>query len=375
MRWKVCSPFLFCAIATVAAPVAAHPLILPKAMVEIEGPSLRMVITYDVAALVMQAGRHLDDLLAEELRTMPEPDVSARLEDVLTVLRAGLHFECDGHAIKPTSIELPTAEQLQATTPAGTGPMNTLIRIAAELPAEARRLAITLPADLGPMELIVRASDMPLFHQPLPEGQKSFPVPLRADVIDNTPQPSWFKTAVHYLFLGFEHIVPKGLDHILFVLGLFLLTPGWRPLLWQVTAFTLAHSITLALAMFQVVALSPDIVEPLIALSIVLIAVENIVTSTLQPWRPAVVFGFGLLHGLGFAGVLSELGLPPGQLILPLVTFNIGVELGQLAVILVAFLLVGHWQTKPWYRQRIVIPASLAIAAVALYWTWERTLG
>jgi hypothetical protein len=176
-----------------------------------------------------------------------------------------------------------------------------------------------------------------------------------------------------YIALGFEHILPKGLDHILFVLGLFLLSLEVKPILMQVTAFTLAHSVTLALSMYGVVSLPSSIVEPLIALSIVFVAVENIFSRGYKPWRSAVVFGFGLLHGMGFAGVLTELGLPRSQFVPALISFNIGVELGQLSVIAMAFAAVGIWfGAKPWYRARVTIPSSVAIALVGLYWTIER---
>ncbi len=176
-----------------------------------------------------------------------------------------------------------------------------------------------------------------------------------------------------YLELGFTHILPKGTDHILFVLGIFLLSIRLKPILMQVTAFTIAHTITLALTIYGVVSLSPRIVEPLIALSIVYVAVENIVTPKLSPWRVAVVFAFGLLHGMGFAGVLAELGLPRSEFLPALLSFNAGVELGQLAVIAIAFLLIGlPFRNKPWYRRRIVIPGSIAIAAVGLFWFVQR---
>ena len=166
------------------------------------------------------------------------------------------------------------------------------------------------------------------------------------------------------------------MDHILFVLGLFLLSLRWKPLLFQVTAFTLAHSITLALTIYGIFSLSPKIVEPLISASIVYVAVENIFTRDLKPWRVFVVFGFGLLHGMGFAGVLSEIGLPRSDFLLALITFNVGVELGQLAVIVLAFLSVGLWtMRKSWYRERISVPASAAIALIGTYWTVDRVLG
>jgi hydrogenase/urease accessory protein HupE len=180
-------------------------------------------------------------------------------------------------------------------------------------------------------------------------------------------------TAWRYLTLGFTHIVPRGLDHILFVLGIFLLSGRARTVLWQVSAFTVAHSITLGLSMYDLLAVSPRIVEPLIALSIVYVAIENIFFSELRPWRVALVFAFGLLHGLGFAGALRELGLPRSEFVTALLTFNVGVEAGQLAVLTAAFTLVG-WQCArhDWYRSRIVVPASLMIACTAVYWTIER---
>ncbi|MEM7297982.1 MAG: HupE/UreJ family protein, partial [Bacteroidota bacterium] len=182
----------------------------------------------------------------------------------------------------------------------------------------------------------------------------------------------WLEKSSLFVKAGIEHIVPKGMDHILFVLGLFFSSLILGSLLWQVTAFTLAHTITLALAALGFVQAPSGIVEPLIALSIVWIAVENCVFKQTNKWRPAVVFGFGLLHGLGFASVLSEYGLPKGDLVPSLLAFNIGVELGQLLVLLTAALLVWFIRKKDWYRQRIQIPASFMIAFVGLYWFIER---
>jgi len=183
---------------------------------------------------------------------------------------------------------------------------------------------------------------------------------------------SFLSAASQYLKLGFEHILPKGLDHILFVLGLFLLSRQFRPLFWQVSAFTVAHTLTLALSMLEVVSLPARIVEPLIALSITYVAVENLCTAELKVWRPIVVFLFGLLHGMGFAGVLRELGLPEGQFATALISFNLGVELGQLSVVGLAFLAVGLFRERTWYRSAVVMPASFLIAAVGLYWSVQR---
>lgn len=179
--------------------------------------------------------------------------------------------------------------------------------------------------------------------------------------------------ALRYLVLGFTHIVPNGLDHVLFVLGIFLLSRRMRTILAQVSAFTIAHSITLALSMYGLVSVSPSIVEPMIALSIAYIAIENLVLPEFRSWRVALVFCFGLLHGLGFAGALREVGLPRSEFVTALVSFNVGVELGQLTVIAAAFVAVGYWYGgRVWYRQRVVMPASACIACLGVFWTVQR---
>ena len=176
-----------------------------------------------------------------------------------------------------------------------------------------------------------------------------------------------------YIRIGFEHIVPKGTDHILFIVGIFLLSTRLKPLLWQVTMFTVAHTLTLALSMKGIVSLPSNIVEPLIALSIAYVGIENIFAHSLHKSRLVLVFLFGLLHGLGFAGVLSEFGMPPNAFATALISFNVGVELGQLAVIIIAYLAVGIWfRDKPWYHQRITVPGSLIISVIGLYWTYDR---
>jgi len=177
----------------------------------------------------------------------------------------------------------------------------------------------------------------------------------------------------NYLELGFVHIIPLGFDHILFVIGLFLLSSRLSALLWQISAFTLAHTLTLALGATGVVSLPAAIVEPLIALSIVWVGIENLLSNKLHRWRIGVVFCFGLLHGLGFAGVLREIGLSGTHFYSALLSFNLGVELGQLAVITLCFLAVGWARQHADYRRRVVVPASYVIAIIAAYWVFQRT--
>ena len=176
-----------------------------------------------------------------------------------------------------------------------------------------------------------------------------------------------------YLKLGFEHIVPNGFDHILFVVGLCLLSTKIKTLLWQATAFTVAHSITLALSMKGLIVTPPALVEPIIALSIVFVAVENILLTELKPWRVLVVFLFGLIHGMGFASSLNEIGLPRNKFFTSILSFNVGVELGQIVVIVAVFaLIILPFGKKPWYRKYVVYPLSAIIAIIAAYWTVER---
>ena len=189
-----------------------------------------------------------------------------------------------------------------------------------------------------------------------------------------TPNPLGAKVAT-YGRMGFTHILPQGLDHILFVLGLFLLGSNTMALVKQITAFTVAHSITLALTALGVIHLPGRIIEPIIALSIAFVAIENLFARDVRPWRTAVVFVFGLVHGMGFAEVFADAGLRGTGLLTALVSFNVGVELGQLAVVGLAFAVVGWFRKDPRYRQIVVMPASLLIALVAIFWTVQRTFG
>ena len=181
----------------------------------------------------------------------------------------------------------------------------------------------------------------------------------------------WVNKMYIFIKAGFEHIIPEGLDHILFVLGLFFSTIKLRSLILQVTAFTFAHSITLALASIGVVKLQLSFVEPLIFLSIIWVAVENTLFKKTTKWRPFVVFSFGLLHGLGFATLLTEYGLPKDNFISLLLAFNLGVEFGQLAVLLAAFILVRLIFIKTDYKNQLKIPASILIGLFGFYWFVE----
>ncbi|MEO5995869.1 MAG: HupE/UreJ family protein [Chitinophagaceae bacterium] len=177
----------------------------------------------------------------------------------------------------------------------------------------------------------------------------------------------------YYLKLGVSHIIPAGSDHILFVIGLCLLSTKIKTILWQATAFTVAHSITLALSMKSIIVAPSEVVEPIIALSILFVAIENILLNELKPWRILVVFMFGLIHGMGFANALNEIGLPRNKFYTSILSFNAGVEIGQIAVIVGVFLLIIiPFGKQSWYKKFIVYPISAIIALIAAYWTVER---
>ncbi|HMS65902.1 MAG TPA: HupE/UreJ family protein [Ignavibacteria bacterium] len=176
-----------------------------------------------------------------------------------------------------------------------------------------------------------------------------------------------------YLQMGFTHILPYGLDHILFIFGIYLLSPNLKTVLIQATAFTIAHTITLTLSTYDIITFQSSLIEPIISLSIMFIAIENIFAKEIKPWRVIVIFIFGLIHGMGFASVLKDLGLPKTEFVTALVTFTLGVELGQITVIMIAYYFIGKWfAAKSWYHSRIVTGLSVMIAVIALYWTVER---
>jgi hypothetical protein len=307
--------------------------------------------------------RHYD-----ELRALPPAELKAHFAQFESRFLAGVTLEFDGQRAAPSiaAIEIPEAGDIRLAR-------LSRVVLAGRVPEEASALRWAYAAEFGSNVLRLRRhDDSNVFAVWLKDGALSEPFNLAGAVVPKTRA----QVVVEYTALGFTHILPLGLDHILFVLGLFLLSLRVKPLLIQVTAFTVAHTITLALSIYGVVSLSPTVVEPLIAASIVYVAVENILTPTLHAWRPVVVFLFGLLHGMGFAGVLTEVGLPRSEFVTGLLSFNVGVELGQLAVITLAYAAVGHWfKEKSWYRSRVVIPASALIALVGLYWTVERVLG
>jgi len=231
------------------------------------------------------------------------------------------------------------------------------------------RFKFSWDKNLGSIILRINSiHNKPLYTELIEDGKKS-----KWFGIKNKTEVGLFQNIKEYILLGFKHIIPKGLDHILFVLALFLLSPKLRPLVLQVSIFTLAHTITLFLGALKIIIIPAIIVEPIIALSICFIATENLFTENIRRTRPYIIFIFGLLHGLGFAGVLNEIGISTNLFFVSLISFNVGVELGQISVIILSYILIALlFQKKIWYRNRITKPISMIIASIGFYWFIQR---
>ena len=330
--------------------------------------------------------------------TEPEAAQRAAVQTLLPQVLAGLQLVIGD---TPLHLEL---QQFSTATANKTlildSQMSTLstFRFTAALPASREALELRVPIGAPIDYPVVYTLQIPAAHVSMtrwledgahesepydwfakaPHGDLSNGVSHRGAPVDSSMRRldpdalPWTRQVALYLRLGFKHIVPEGTDHILFVLGLFFLGITWRKLLSQTTVFTIAHATTLFLSTYGIFRLPSRYVEPGIALSIAWIAIENVFKPRLGPSRLAVVFAFGLVHGLGFASSLSEIPFPQRDFLVALLGFNVGVDMGQLFVIAVAFMLVGWFRHRPWFRSRIAIPCSLVIAAVGLFWAIQR---
>ncbi len=345
--------------------------ITPVTFVILGNGDYQVDIGLDIDALALGLPLDTDSTRVSQLmQGLSAGELEEAIESARQSIRNEIQILCDG-ADSAFEVSFPhqgTPAAISADPPTMLG---TLARLRGEFPGNAQTgvfrahsryktvsLEIITPTDRNSLTLLIEPD----------QASSSFPL---TGSLSRSPQSDvWWS----YIKLGFEHIVPKGLDHILFVLGLFLLSTTWRILLYQISAFTVAHTVTLMLSMQGFISLPGQLVETLIALSISWVAIENIATSTLKPWRLVLVFGFGLLHGLGFSSVLSGLGMPQDRFLAALLAFNLGVEIGQLSVVALAFMLVGRFHHLLNYRKMVVIPCSAVIGVIGLWWGIERAL-
>lgn len=369
------SLFCFAWLAGWGGSAAAHNLSYALVQVRLEADRTYSIdIHCHVPAYLMGAEQaHLTEDNARVFLAMPDAAINARAGRAAAALSGALSLRADERLVPNGEVRFPDAAVLKrdAAVPRSDPRPSAPIRITGELAAEADVIDIALPLELGSAVVVTTHADGSTSTQAVGNGERSGP--LRID-----GQPGWREGLAafgRFVLSGFEHIIPLGLDHILFIAALALGAPRMGALVKLATVFTVAHSLTLALAAFDVVRAPPSIVEPLIALSIAAVAIENILNRD-RPHAPrtAIVFAFGLLHGLGFAGVLKDVGLPAGQQIPALLGFNIGVEIGQLAVIAAVLAILAAVRKVPVLQARAVAVASLAIACVGVFWTVERVM-
>lgn len=202
------------------------------------------------------------------------------------------------------------------------------------------------------------------------------PFQLKIDSVlekwEKTSKMPYKQVISYFLELGFTHVLLFGLDHILFVLGIFLLSTKFKSLLAQITVFTIAHSSAIALALFEVVSLPASIVEPVITVSIMTIAIKNIFSKQIGITRWMVIFGFGLIHGLSFGSALMEAGLPPGQMLTALLSFNLGVELAQISAVMIFIAFNFCLCNKAWFNRYASLTLNLLLVCIGLLWAMER---
>lgn len=385
MKWKLTFAVVLSSLWIAAA--HAHEVLPTIADISSDGQVLRLVMEVNVEAQL--SGIDLDSVADtndsenaasyDALRAESGETIAVRAADLVARWNSLSLVRIDERALA-----LDLAAVAVADVPNAELPRTSRLELEAVLPSGATEVTVSWPAGAG--ALVLRQQGVEDAYTGYLEGGATSP----EIALGGGGAVGGWQTFVDYIPVGFDHILPKGLDHILFVLGLFFLSTSLGPLLWQVSAFTLAHTVTLALGALGLVNVPGSIVEPLIAASIVYVAVENIFAHKLQPWRPLVVFGFGLLHGLGFASVLGEFGLPEGAFVPALIGFNIGVELGQLTVIAMAVAVV--WMAVQAARaadfdgedaviegygvmfRAVSVTGSLMIAFIGAWWVVERTL-
>ncbi len=390
-----------------------HPAVPTVALVKIQpGGKVEVTLIHDALAFALNdTSARISDAQMYAFLAAPAEEISEACEDGRKRLVIGLRLMADGQPVNLEISESPTLasiNQWKIEHPTLRLPCKLEFILEGTLPPGTKSVTFRYPEILSDLVMLVErpgleTSDFPLapaeVSNPIDVSMATAPAPAAiapqagavqaaaaqagavqepADATTPKVRSTDYAGAVSgfwsYIKFGFRHIIPKGADHALFVLGLFLLSPRIKPVLWQITAFTVAHTLTLALTTLHIIGMPSSIVEPIIALSIAFIGIENLLTTKVHPWRPAIAFIFGLVHGMGVASAFDEVGFTPGHLISSLAAFTIGVEAGHLAVLAAAFALLAWTRDKKWYRARVAIPISVVISIAALFWTVQRVM-
>lgn len=351
--WMGCVAAVWVGAAAVGV-VWAHPTSTTSVVISTPRPGeIAVVMRIDAQALLAKIDATSGGPL--EAETSDKDVLAARLTARAAALGDRVFLRLDHERIRLDLAPVTVDEAGQAA-----------LRWSAAWTAGAREATWATPLVQGAYPVAWRAAGTSERVQWVQGGDESAPMPL--GVVAST---TW-RALTRVVALGFTHILPNGIDHILFVVGLVLLARRPGAIFAQVSAFTVAHSVTLGLALYGAVSLPPAVVEPLIALSVAYVGLENLVARRLTAWRIGIVFAFGLLHGLGFAGALAELDLSQTNLLATLVSFNVGVELGQLTVVALAWAALRV--TGPVWQRPIGRLASAVVGVAGLVWTIERML-
>ncbi len=397
----------------------SHPPVATAAIVKVDrSGAIDITLVHDVLAFALNdQSQNIPDGPMFELLNGPDRILAAALREAATRFESLTILSADGKRVPVRVVSYPSAAEVlerKARKPDYPLPIKLELHATAAVPVETKAVRLRFPEMLGivvvtidrpgeePVALPLDPNELsPVFAVSLGGGSleprannpgaggethdvgasdagarhdsdttRAGPAPGAAS--RRTDRSGWADVFARFTRLGFEHILPGGPDHALFVLGLFLLSPTLRPVILQISAFTVAHTITLTLTSLNVIGLPSSIVEPAIAASIAFVGVENLCTTKVHAWRSGVAFLFGLVHGMCVATAFNEAGFPAGQLVPSLAAFTVGVEGGHLAILFAAFLALGWTAQKPWYRTRVAIPLSLGISGIALVWFVQR---
>lgn len=357
-----------CVLSVAAA--HAHENGYTSVSVQLSEQHIQIRVRCHVRALVLCAPHSSSGENWDAFGGLTDGEVAARAALARSSFLDSFSLRADDRLVEAVTLALPPVSVLRAEAAARgrNDALSSQVTLSAKLPAGTRTVDLALPLELGSSLVVVVYPDGRQMSQTLSAGERT----KRLRLSGPNPALESFEALLRFLTLGFQHILPLGLDHILFVIALTVGAPRLGDLIKLATTFTAAHSTTLALAAVDAVRAPSQIVEPAISLSIVVVAGLTLLRPVPRRERLPTVLLFGLLHGLGFAGALHDAGFPKDQEIVALLGFNVGVELGQLAVILLVFAALARARSWSSYRARIAVPLSLLIAGVGLYWSVER---
>jgi hydrogenase/urease accessory protein HupE len=354
-----------------AVPAPAHVVGLSSITLRIEDGKLGVHMTYASREMLLLAAVDANDdgQLAPNEFEFAQKQLEAIAADMLEV-------QFDGTAARPTAVESRLFLEsndiyFHMTYPVGLSDRLRLRSVVLPKLSRGHRQYVELQDSAGNVraDKMLRV-DNDVFEVDL---RNALMPPSEAPAAATTPQTK--HSFGSFLLLGVEHIW-LGYDHVLFLLALMIVGGSFRSIVLIITSFTVAHTITLALATLDLVRVPGAIVEPLIAATIIYVGIENIVHRNLR-WRWVLTFFFGLVHGLGFASVLRDLGIGAGSstgVAVPLIAFNVGVELGQVVIAAVVLPVVWRLQKHPAFVPRYVTACSALVALAGGYWLVERTL-